>query len=53
MLFREIIAVYSENHAKPVKTLCGQKTELLNVKGTHSTTGLQRAKEAAVPSSTS
>jgi len=32
MLYREIIAVYSENHTKHVNTLCGQKVELLNVK---------------------
>jgi hypothetical protein len=29
-LFKEIIAVYSENHMKPINTLCGQKAELLN-----------------------
>jgi hypothetical protein len=32
MLFREIIAVYSENHMKPINTLCGQNEELLVVK---------------------
>jgi hypothetical protein len=32
MLFREIIAVYFENHTNEINTLCGQKTELLNVK---------------------
>jgi hypothetical protein len=32
MLFREIIAVYSENGMKPINTLCGQNAELLNVK---------------------
>jgi hypothetical protein len=31
-LFREIIAVYSENHTKPINTLCGQNAELLDVK---------------------
>jgi hypothetical protein len=38
MLFRLIIAVYSENHTKPINILCDQKTELLNVKfgDTHS-----------------
>jgi hypothetical protein len=30
-LFKEIIVVYSEHHAKPV-ILCGQHAELLNVK---------------------
>jgi hypothetical protein len=30
MLFREIIAVYSENHTKAINTLCGQ-IQLLNV----------------------
>jgi hypothetical protein len=32
MLFKEIIAVYSENHAKPINTLCGHNSELSNVK---------------------
>jgi hypothetical protein len=32
MLFKEIIAVYSGNHTKPIDTLSGQNTELLNVK---------------------
>jgi len=32
MLYREIIAVYSEIHTKHINTLCGQKVELLNVK---------------------
>jgi hypothetical protein len=38
MLFREIIAVYSENHTKPIDTLCGNNAELLIVKagGTYS-----------------
>jgi hypothetical protein len=31
MLFREIIALYSENHAKPINTHYGQNAELLNV----------------------
>jgi hypothetical protein len=37
-LFKEIIAVYSENHIKPTNRLCGQNAELLNVKagGTYS-----------------
>jgi hypothetical protein len=36
--FKEIIAVYSENHTKPTNTLCGQNVMLLNVKagGTYS-----------------
>jgi hypothetical protein len=36
--FKEIIAVYSEKHMKPVNTLCGQNEELMIVKGggTHS-----------------
>jgi hypothetical protein len=29
MLFKEIITVYSENHMKPINTLCGQNVELL------------------------
>jgi hypothetical protein len=32
MLFKEIIAVYSENHVKPINTLCEQNSELLIVK---------------------
>jgi hypothetical protein len=32
MLFREIIAVFSENHMIPINTLCGQTAELLIVK---------------------
>jgi len=38
MLCREIIAVCSEIHTKHINTLCGQKSELLNVKpgGTYS-----------------
>ena len=38
MLYREIIAVFSQIHTKHVNTLCGQNVELLNVKlvGTHS-----------------
>jgi hypothetical protein len=31
MLFEEIITVYSENHTKPINTLCGQNIELLTV----------------------
>jgi len=32
MLYREIIAVYSQIHTKQLNTLCGQNVELLNVK---------------------
>jgi len=32
MLYREIIAVYSEIHIKHINILCGQNVELLNVK---------------------
>jgi hypothetical protein len=32
MLFREIIAVHSENDTKSINTICGQNAELLNVK---------------------
>jgi hypothetical protein len=37
-MFKEIIAVYPENHTKPTNTLCGQNAELVNVKacGTYS-----------------
>ena len=38
MLYREIIAVCSQIHIKPINTLCGQNVELLNVQpgGTYS-----------------
>jgi hypothetical protein len=32
MPFREITAVYSENHMKPTNKLCGRKAALLIVK---------------------
>jgi hypothetical protein len=32
MLFKKIIAVYSENHMKLRKTLCRQNAELVDVK---------------------
>jgi hypothetical protein len=32
MLFKEVIAVYTETNAKHICTLCGQNAELLNVK---------------------
>ena len=32
MLYREIIAVCSQNHTKHINTLCGQNVELLNIK---------------------
>ena len=32
MLYREIIAVCSENRAKHIKTQCGGDVELLNIK---------------------
>jgi len=32
MLYREIIAVCSQNQTKHINTLCGQNVELLNVK---------------------
>jgi lipoate-protein ligase B len=37
-LFREIIAVYSENHTKHMNTICEQNAELSNVQagGTYS-----------------
>jgi hypothetical protein len=37
-LFKEILAVYSENHTKHINTLCGQNAELLIVEagGTYS-----------------
>jgi len=31
MLYREIIAVYSQIHEKHINTVCGQNVELLNV----------------------
>jgi len=38
MLYREIIAVFSEIHTKHINTLCGQNVEWLNVEpcGTYS-----------------
>jgi len=32
ILYREIIAVYSEGHTQNVYTFCGQKCEILNFK---------------------
>jgi len=32
MLYREIIAIFSQTHTKTINTLCGQNVELLNVK---------------------
>jgi len=32
MLYKEIIAVFSQIHTKHINTLCGQNMELLNVK---------------------
>ena len=32
MLYWEIMAVCSEIHTKPIKTLCGQNVQLQNVK---------------------
>jgi len=32
MMYREIIAVFSEIHTKHINTLCVQNVELLNVK---------------------
>jgi hypothetical protein len=42
--FKDIIAVYSENHTKSTNTLCGQNAEILNVsvRGTDVIPGLQR-----------
>jgi hypothetical protein len=53
MLYREIIAVYSEIHTKHINTLCGQEVELLNVKLAVYivTTGLIGLKIRSVPHS--
>jgi len=32
MLYREIIAVFSQIHTRQINTQCGQNVELLNVK---------------------
>jgi hypothetical protein len=32
MLFKEIIAVYSENRTEPINALCGQNADLVNIK---------------------
>jgi hypothetical protein len=39
MLFKEIIAVYFENHTKNIKSLCEQDKELLNVTAGDTHTG--------------
>jgi hypothetical protein len=39
MLYREIIAVYSQIHIKYINTMCGQNAELLNVKPGGTITG--------------
>jgi len=46
MLYREIIAVFSQTHTKHINRLCGQNVELLNVKLAVYivTTGLQSVK---------
>jgi len=46
MLYREIIAVFSQFHTKHINTLCGQIVELLNVKLVVRivTAGLQKVK---------
>jgi len=31
-LFKDVIALFSDNHAKFINTLCGQNVELLNIK---------------------
>jgi hypothetical protein len=31
MLYREVIAIYSEIHTEHINTLCGQNTELLDM----------------------
>jgi hypothetical protein len=47
MLYREIIAVCSQIHAKHINTLCGQNVQFVNVKLVVRivTTGLQRAED--------
>jgi hypothetical protein len=35
MLFREINALYSENHTKPINTLCGQMQLIVKASGTY------------------
>jgi hypothetical protein len=42
MLFKEIIAVYSDSHTKPLNTLYRQYAELLTVKagGSHLSSGM-------------
>jgi hypothetical protein len=32
MIFRDVIAVYSENHIRPISTPCGGNAGLLDVK---------------------
>jgi hypothetical protein len=42
--FKETIAVYSENHMKPINTLCGQNVRISDVKagGTYRHHGAQK-----------
>jgi hypothetical protein len=35
MLFRETVAVYSENHMEHTNTLCGQNAECVKASGTY------------------
>jgi hypothetical protein len=49
MMFGEIIAFYSENYMKSTNTLCGQTTDLLNIKAGYIyivTIGFQSANQA-------
>jgi len=41
MLYREITAVYSEIHIKPINTLCGQNRGFLYVKHSGANTGFK------------
>jgi len=47
MMYREIMAVFSQIQTKHINTLCGQNVELLNVKLAVYivTTGLQRVEQ--------
>jgi hypothetical protein len=50
MLFKEIIAVYCENHTEHTKTLCGQNvfvSDVICVRVTHLTLEAQSVSQAA------
>ena len=50
MLYRDLMAVFSEIHTEHINTLCGQNVELLNVKlAVHIVTNDRANKQAMLP----